>query len=146
MAELSDLDRMLAEHACEKLVHQYAFASDRSDYRALADMYTQDGVFARPTLPDKPTVGREAIFTAFQARPPSTNRHVMTNVVIEAVSPTEATGECYIVLYRGPAPEAGALPAMNPVPLVGQFKDRFVKVDGRWLFKERLGSLAYAAG
>ncbi len=146
MAELTDLDRVLAEQACIRLVNQYAFASDRGDYEALAAMYTEDGVFARPTLPDKPVVGRQAIFEGFKARPPGTNRHVMTNVVVEVQSASEATGECYIVLYRGPAGEAGALPAMNPVPLVGQFKDRFVRQDGRWLFKERLGSLAYAAG
>ena len=145
MAELSDLDRMLIEHACIKLVNRYALASDASDYEALAAMYTEDGVFARPTQPDPPTVGRETILAAFRKRPPSTGRHVMTNVTIDVLSPTEATGECYIVLYRGPAPEGSALPAMNPVPLVGQFKDRFVKVDGQWLFKARLGSLAYAA-
>ncbi len=49
MAELSDLDRMLIEHACIKLVNRYALASDASDYEALAAMYTEDGVFARPT-------------------------------------------------------------------------------------------------
>ena len=147
MAELADLDRMLVEHACIKLVNQYAYASDRGDYVALANMYTEDGLFARPTAPEVPLTSRADILAGFQKRPPSTGRHVMTNTVIEVVSATEATGECYIVLYRGPAPgEDGSLPAMNPVPLVGQFKDRFVKVDGQWLFKERLGSLAYAAG
>lgn len=145
MAELSDLDRLLAEQACTKLVNEYALASDRSDYEALAAMYTEDGTFARPTQPDPPTVGRDAIYAAFQKRPPSTGRHVMANVVINVLGPTEATGECYIVLYRGPAPEGGALPAMNPVPLVGGFRDKFAKVDGKWLFKERIGSLAYAA-
>jgi len=144
MAELSDLERLAIEHACTKLVNEYALASDRSDYAALAAMYTEDGVFARPTQPDPPTVGRETIHAAFQKRPPSTGRHVMANVVIHVLSPTEAEGECYIVLYRGPAPEGSALPPMNPVPLVGGFKDRFVKVDGKWLFKARLGSLAYA--
>ncbi|MEI9964720.1 MAG: nuclear transport factor 2 family protein [Caulobacteraceae bacterium] len=113
MAELSDLDRMLVEHACETLVNAYALASDRADYEALAAMYTPDGVFARPTAPDSRIVGRAEILAHSRpaARPPTGT--VMANTVIEAVSATEATGECYIVLYRGPAGEGGGLPAMT---------------------------------
>ena len=144
--KLSELDQALIEQACAKLVNQYALASDRADYVALSNMYAPEGVFYRPTAPDVAVVGRAAILAAFQSRGPTVNRHVMSDIVVDAVSATEATGDCYIVLYRaaGPTPD-GALPAMNPVPLVGQFKDRFVKLDGQWLFAERRGSLAYAA-
>ncbi len=145
MAELTDLERLVAEQACTRLVNAYALASDRSDYRTLADMYAEDGVFARPTVPDKLIEGREAIYQGFLARPPMTIRHVMANVVIDVQSASEATGESYIVMFRGPPGEGWQLPAMNPVALVGQFKDSFVKRDGKWLFKARMGSLAYAA-
>ena len=144
MAELTDLERMLIEHACTRLVNAYAQALDRGDYEALAAMYAEDAVFARPTMPTDRVPGRTEIVARLQARPPATIRHVMADIVVDAVSPTEATGECYIVMFRGPAPgESGDLPPMNPVPLVGAFNDRFVRVDGRWVFKERLGSLAY---
>jgi len=145
MADLTDLDRMLAEHACARLVNAYAQALDRGDYEALEAMYADDAVFARPTAPADRVVGRPEIVARLRARPAATLRHVAADIVIDVLSPAEATGASYIVLYRGPAPaENGALPTMNPVPLVGAFKDRFVKVDGRWVFKERLGSLAYA--
>ena len=140
---LSELDRIAIEWSCARLINQFAHLNDASDFEALAALFAEDGVFARPTMPDKPMVGRSTILAQFKLRPPRTLRHVMSTPVITVESPTSARGVCYIVLYAGPPPGEGHVGPVkaDPAELVGTFHDRFVKVGGQWLFAERLGSL-----
>jgi len=148
MTDLSEADRALIEWRCTKLVNQFALYNDASDFEPMVRMFTEDGVFARPTMPDKPMVGRQVILEQFRQRPPRTIRHAMVNTVINVRSATEATGTTYILLYTGPAREPGdAKPAKaDPTMLIGAFDDRFVKVGEDWLFAERRGSLALTTG
>ena len=143
MTDLSEADRALIEWRCTKLVNQFALHNDANAFEQLAAMFTEDGVFARPTMPDKPMIGRQVILDQFKLRPPRTIRHAMVNTVIDVKSATEATGVTYILLYTGPPREPGdAKPAKaDPTLLIGAFDDRFVKVGDDWLFAERRGSL-----
>ena len=86
----------------------------------------------RPTAPDAPTVGREAILAAFKARPPRVTRHVCSNVVIDVESEDAARGVSAMLLFTGAAE-----------PLVGSFHDRFVLTADGWRFAERRGSLLF---
>lgn len=87
---------------------------------------------ARPTAPDVPIQGREAILAAFAARPPRRTRHVCSNVVVEVESPTNARGTSAMVLFTADGP-----------PLAGSFHDRFALTDDGWRFAERRGSLTF---
>jgi hypothetical protein len=87
----------------------------------------------RPTAPDAPIVGREALLAAFLARPPRTSQHVVGNIVVEVESETEASAKSVILLFTG----------KEGPPLIGTYRDRFVRTDEGWRFSERRGALTW---
>lgn len=147
-AGLSETERAVIEWRCAQLVNQFALLNDANDFEALVGLFTEDGVFARPTIPDQPMVGRQVILEQFRKRPPRTIRHLMANVTITAESAYRASGVCYMILYSGPALGEGEKgpPNTDGAPLIGAFHDEFRKVDGQWLFARRQGSLGLRVG
>ncbi|AAM40116.1 MULTISPECIES: nuclear transport factor 2 family protein [Xanthomonas] len=127
--------------ACEQLIRRFALHNDRHEHDALAALFTADGVFARPSAPDTPVHGREAIREAFRARAPRSTCHLMLNTLVSVHSDTLAHAHSYVVLYS--APQATTPPpwtAQAPA-LIGTFDDVLVRQDEHWLFKQRLGAL-----
>jgi SnoaL-like domain len=125
-------ERRAIEADCARLIALYANLNDAARWDEAAALYAEDGIMARPTVPDAPLVGRAAILAAFQGRPPRKTRHVCSNVVITVESPDSASGESAMILLQ---PDAA--------PLAGSFHDRFVRTAEGWRFAERRGSLAW---
>lgn len=125
-------DRRAAEADCARLIALYANLNDEARWDEVAALYAEDGVMFRPTAPDAPVVGREAILAAFKSRPPRTTRHICSNVVIDVESDDTARGTSAMLLFTG-----------DGAPLVGSFHDRFVLTDDGWRFAERRGSLLF---
>ncbi|MEI9885879.1 MAG: nuclear transport factor 2 family protein [Rhizomicrobium sp.] len=147
--ELSTLDRMAITQGCIDLIYRFALKNDARDYDALAEMFVADGVFRRPSLPDVPYEGREAIRAGFRARPASLlTRHIVCNPTVSVLSATEARAESYILLYSATVAEDTKLPVPAAAKaLLGAFDDRMVRDgDGVWKFKARNGSLAMTLG
>jgi ketosteroid isomerase-like protein len=137
---MTDAERLVAEHACEKLMRQFANLNDARDFTGLAALFAEDARYARPTDPDRWVEGRAAIQAAFEGRPATKlTRHIVSNAVVTVEGPTEASGVSYVTLSAGPAVESGLVKA-DPA-LIGAFHDRYVKLDGRWLFQQRKGSV-----
>ena len=126
-------DRRAIEWECARLINRYALLNDEARWEEVAALYAPGGVMTRPTAPDQPIVGREAILAAFKARPPRTTRHVCSNIVIDVESATSARGRSAMLLFTS---------AEKP-PLVGGFEDRFVLTEEGWLFAERRGTLTF---
>ena len=144
MSTIDDTDTLLAAVACERLIRRFARLSDQGDFVALAALFTEDGVFARPSAPTLRIEGRAAILAAYQARPKRASRHVTANVLVDLLSPTSVTATSQILLFAGT--DTG-YPMRASAPLwVGEFQDRLELRDGRWLFKERLGTLEFEFG
>ncbi|MFM2302495.1 MAG: hypothetical protein RLZZ84_2231 [Pseudomonadota bacterium] len=131
-AAITDAQRLAAEWACAKLIALYANLNDEARWDEVAALYTAGGLMTRPTAPDAPIIGREAILAAFKGRPPRKTRHVCSNVVITIEGPTSASGVSAMVLFS----ETGA-------PLAGSFHDRFELTADGWRFAERRGTLAW---
>lgn len=125
--------RRAAEADCARLIALYANLNDEARWDEVAALYAEDGVMVRPTAPDAPIHGREAILAAFRSRPARTTRHVCSNVVITVESADTASGVSAMLLFTGAA-----------APLVGSFHDRFVRTAEGWRFAERRGSLTFA--
>lgn len=125
-------DRRAAEADCARLIALYANLNDEARWDEVAALYAEDGVMFRPTAPDAPVAGREAILAAFKSRPPRTTRHVCSNVVVDVESETTARGTSAMLLFTG-----------EGAPLVGSFHDRFVLTGDVWRFAERRGSLTF---
>lgn len=138
---MTETEKLAIEWQCQKLCNQFANYNDQNDFRAVCDLFTGDGSFWRPSVPDTEIKGREEIYQAFLKRPPLVIRHIVSNCVIEVRSDTEATGLSYIIFLAAPL-------VYEPLPLtagplhVGEFRDRFVKTKEGWKFQERKGSLA----
>jgi len=141
---MDDLARLLAERECSRLPLLFAKYSDTGDHAALAALFVEDCVFARPFQPDHPFYGRERVQAIFRDRPPILVRHIVTNVLVEVISDTEARGTNYLSMLSNHSStelpqEAGGL-------YVGGFEDEYVKTAEGWRFKARYGNVALYQG
>ena len=142
---LAPLERMLIVQQCTQLIARFAERNDARDADALAAMFVDDGIFVRPTAPDAPVKGREAIREQFRARPANKlTRHVVANIIVTVTSATEAAAQSTILLFTATLAEGAKLPVKADArQLVGAYDDILVRdADGVWKFKERRGSLA----
>jgi ketosteroid isomerase-like protein len=133
---MTPLDRMLAEHEISRLTTQFALLNDSGDWEAVAATFTEDARFVRPAGGD-PVVGRAAILASFASRPARKSCHLITNIVVDVLSETEAASRCTLMLYAAPAGEANAA---SPA-LIGGFTDKLVRTSDGWRFAERVGFL-----
>lgn len=136
--------RLQIEAECAKLPLLFARYADNGDHVAMAGLFTEDCSFARPFQPDFPFHGRDRVQAIFRDRPPILVRHIVTNVLIEVVSETQARGSNYLTMLSNhastiPPQEAGAL-------YVGGFEDEYVLDEGRWRFASRAGMVALHMG
>ena len=141
---MTEDERRAIEADCERLIKRYVNLNDAQDWEAVANLYTEDARFARPSRPGEFIEGRGAILESFLARPARAQRHVIANTVVEVEGPASARAFSVIVLYMGDAAEGGGLPAMDAKsPLVGTFTDRLVRTPEGWRFEERVGGLDF---
>lgn len=131
------------EHACSRLIHHYANLNDGGRWEDVAALYTDDAIFCRPSAPDVEIRGRAAILASFLSRPGRLTCHIVTNIVVDVVSPHEARAFSRIALFQGeagPEPEAAARHGLAQ-PLIGAFTDRLVADGPGWKFAERRGTI-----
>jgi hypothetical protein len=141
---MDESKQLSIEWACTRLINRYALLTDEARWEEIVALYTEDGLMTRPTAPDDPIVGRDAILTAFTARPPRNSRHVCSNIVVSVESETEASATSVILLFLGSRADDGGLPVRDASgPLVGTYRDRFRLTDEGWRFSERRGGLDF---
>lgn len=69
-------EQLRIEWRCARLIGLYANLNDEARWDEVAALFAEDGVMSRPSAPDVPIAGREAILAAFRARPARKTRHV----------------------------------------------------------------------
>jgi len=141
---VKDRKRLRIEAECGKLPLLFARYADNGDHEAMAALFTEDCIFARPFQPDYPFYGRDKVQAIFRDRPPILVRHIVTNVLVEVISETEAKGTNYLAMLSShksvePPQEAGGL-------YVGGFEDHYVKTPEGWKFASRYGQVALHQG
>jgi hypothetical protein len=142
---MDDLERVLAERACERLIVDYCRLVDFGNAAGIAELFTQDGVWQGTDLV---LDGRDEIRAWFQRREGVTrrvSRHVCTNVGIDVLSEDEAEGLCYLVNYRHDRQEGDTslpVPADHP-KWVGELRDRFRRTPDGWRFAHRQVDVAF---
>ncbi len=136
--------RRAIEWDVTRLINTYVNLNDAQAWEAVADLYTQDARFARPSQPGVFVEGRDAILASFLARPARAQRHVIANVVVDVEDADTARAFSVIVLYMGDRAEDGGLPFKDAKsPLIGTFTDLCVRTPDGWRFKERVGGLDF---
>jgi len=143
---MDDLERLLIERRCERLVFDYAAFVDFGEASRIADLFALDGVWEGEGIRME---GRDAIRNGFSRRQGVTrrvSRHVCTNVRIDVLGDDEARGVSYLINYRFDRREGDdpALPAPAGHPkFVGEYRDRFVRTPEGWRFAHRDCRLAF---
>lgn len=137
---MDELDRLLVERSCERLINEYSRLVDFGEAAAVADLFTED---ARWQGTDLLLEGREEIRAWFTKREGVTrrvSRHVFTNVTVEVLSPTEAKSLSYMINFRHDRAEGDeTFPVPMEVPKwVGEARDTFRLADDGWRFSSRL--------
>ena len=139
---MEHIDRMLIEHECQKLILRYAYLNDAGAWQELADTFTDDATFARPSAPDDIICGRANILASFVARDPGDNRHIITNILVTAESSTTATARSTIQLFLATSGSDGSVAShARAAPLIGEFLDCLRLENDQWLFSERRGCM-----
>ena len=133
---------LVAREAMRELVARYAHAADGGRFEEVAAAFAADGVLETPDRVEHR--GREAI-RAFlggtrtalaEATEVPLIRHHVSNLRLDIIDQTAATGAAYflVVTQRGP-------------DHWGRYRDRYVCLDGVWLFAHRRVRLdGYAPG
>jgi len=138
--------RVLDERACERLMIDYAWAVDSGRAGAIAELFTDDGVWASGD--GMRMEGRDAIAAAFARRQDvarRTSRHVITNQAVDLVGDDEATGRCYLVNYRHDAPGGVAVvpaPADHP-KFVGEYVLAYARTADGWRIRSLQVEMAF---
>ena len=135
---LSDLEKLQIANKCTQQLYRLARLNDAGAFEAVAVLFTEDGVLTRPSDPERPIHGRQAILAALTARPPRSTRHVLSGVEVSIESDTRAVAISTVVMYSGEP--AGTATFITSIA-VGSYTDVFCRVGDEWLIKERQGKI-----
>lgn len=138
--EVTDIVRL-----CSDLIVRYTHFADLGEIQRIPELFTEDGIWATPSEEHK---DQEALRERFEsmaeelASTQSVIRHVCSNVLVDVLSPEEATATVYLTVYRHDGPVDGPAPISGPFK-IGQYRDRLIKTAEGWRFAERRCSFAF---
>lgn len=139
------IEQTVIQWECQQLLNRVVSLTDRQDWEALANCYAEDAVLSRPSDPDNPIQGRQAILESFKARPPRTSGHMVGNAVFTLHSKEHVESVSRVWLVTGPASDSLPVVANGPL-LVGTFIDQLKWNGQRWLVAHRDGSMELKYG
>lgn len=131
-----------------RLINVYANLNDLRKWTEVAATYLEDGEMIRPSAPDHPIVGREAILKSLLARPADRcTKHFCANVAVTVLSEREATAYSAYQIYSGACEAENPLPLLDKKPpTICEFHDRLALTPDGWRFRRRQGVVLFRAG
>ena len=126
--------------AIRELVEAYAHCADRRDAKGQMALFTPDTHFvvymnAKDPKPSQELHSREALAPVFaDLNKYAATMHFVGQSTILSISGNRATGEAYTLAHHLTV-ENGKRRLMIATL---RYSDQFVKIDGKWLFAERL--------
>ena len=134
---MDDLQKMLIERACERLVTEYCHFVDHGEAAKIADQFAEDGVWASGKIVRNGRAEIAAAFNQRQGNAARISRHVCCNLLVDVIDEDNAAGVVYVTLYRHDG-EIGRRTAPSDIPeIIGEYRDRFVRTAEGWRFKRR---------
>ncbi len=120
------------KEAIAELIARYNWAIDHNDFQGWADCFAPEGIFDG-MIGQYTAHGELDRFTAdvrkLTASTPNL-RHYVTSIQTE-VSGNQARSRCFLMM-TSTTQEGG-----TKIVIAGEYEDKLVKRDGRWLFTER---------
>ena len=126
--------------AIRELIEVYADCADRRDAKGQMSLFTKDTHFvvymnAKDPKPSQELHSREALAAVFAAlNQYDATTHFVGQSTITSLTRNRATGEAYCLAHH--VTVDGAKRRLMVASL--RYLDTFVKIDGAWLFAERL--------
>ena len=142
---MDDVERLLAERACERLIMEYARRVDFGNASGIADLFTVDARWEGTNLLLDGQDEIRAWFTKREAVTRRVSRHLCVNVMVDVLSRDEAQAMSLLVNYRHDRREGDTtLPVPVEVPkYIGELHDRFRRTPDGWRFSGRRVELAF---
>ncbi|QQO23717.1 nuclear transport factor 2 family protein [Bradyrhizobium diazoefficiens] len=133
---MNDLERLLIEHKCTRLIYDYANFVDFDEPVKAADLFTDDGSLVLKNR-GKTLSGRKEFETLYQNQQAGQRsgkllqRHVVSQVMIDIKDADHASSQSRITLYRAEWDlKQGPCPQVHPVIFV--WEDEFVRTSEGW--------------
>ena len=126
--------------AIRELIEAYAYCADRRDAKGQMSLFTADTHFvvymnAKDPKPSQELNSREALAPVFaDLNKYAATMHFLGQSTILSLTPDKGTGEAYCLAHH--LTVDGGKRSLMIATL--RYYDTFVKVDGGWLFAERL--------
>lgn len=127
---MTDLDTLLTERACQRLMIEYCECTDTRQFERLAMLFATDGVLRRADTGEMR--GRAAIKAFFDALPMDPFIHAGSNALVTVTGPGRATATSYVTVCRSYRKNAAGLPKLEAPYLVAKYLDTFVIDAGEW--------------
>jgi len=133
---MDDLERLLIERACERLVHDYANLLDAYDHDGFLKLWAEDAVLDMLGTQHR---GPEGLRGWLAGREPRMIcRHLVTNTVTDVIDADTATGRCYTIAFRARNAEGAAPGPVGDPTFVVTYRNHFTRHPQRgWLFARR---------
>lgn len=121
---MNDMDRMLIEHECCKLMLNYCQHVDHLAPNAFANLFNDDALYNPAAHPEMN--GRAEILEWIKAYPENRRaRRCSVNQIVEVIDADNATGTSYAIVFRQENPVEGR-PSPNVAPrAVVKYRDKF---------------------
>ena len=141
---MTDVERLLAERACERLVMRYALAVNDWDLDAFTALFAQDAVWRRPEV--APLTGHAQIRAFMESQPSDrTLRHVNGLCLVEVADDGASARAVSQTTVYATSP-AGPPPAKLSGPdMVVEYRDRIIRQGDVWLFVRRDTTVVFSA-
>ena len=127
---MTDLDVLLAERACQRLMLEYCECVDTRQFDRLVTLFARDGVLHRPDTGG--IKGHAAIKAFFDKLTTDPLIHAATNLLVTVNGPETAEATSYVTVYRSYRENATGLPKLEAPYVVAKYVDKFVVEDGEW--------------
>jgi ketosteroid isomerase-like protein len=142
---MDNLERIVAEHACEAVVSRYTLAVNDWDLDAFVALFHADGEWQRPKVPL--LSGRREIRAFMEAQPTPADRilrHIQAGVLVTMVSDDEAAVRSQSFVYESPS---GELPTMVTTPsMIVEYRDRMTRDGADWRIARRDTTVVFVGG
>lgn len=123
------------EKDCERTILSFYAALDGKRYEELAGLFLDDGVWHRLGTA---LAGPKQILAAMQGRQSWVTVHIVTNVLVTALTPSEATSQQYVTIYRLETIDGETPPFPIAAPIgISVHRDQLVLTEAGWRFREK---------
>lgn len=137
---MKDFEQLMIQAAITQRIQSFAQLNDAGQFQTLADFFSEDAEYARPSQPEDILRGKSQILASFLNRPARKTRHVVSHVMIRCHSAEQVSAHSQILLFIADQEHPDQFNRL----MVGGFHDELILQQRQWYFKKRIGYLDFA--